>query len=70
MSSYIVNTLNDVGDGSLRQGIEYANDNTNTKITFSVNGVILLRCNLPKIKNPTTIIGNIHENNKPLITIY
>ena len=69
MSTYIVTNLNDSGIGSLRNGIIYANTNPNTIITFFINGNINLLSSLPKIINPTQIIGNLSGQNVPLITI-
>lgn len=70
MSSYIVKNTNDNGIGSLRQGIIFANNNTNTPttITFdiSANGEIKLESCLPKIKATTIINGNLDSNGKPL----
>lgn len=71
MTTYIVLNTNDSGPASLREGIEYANTRSNTKIIFNsmANGEIRLKSNLPKIIKPTQIIGNLDMNNKPLNTI-
>lgn len=63
MSIYIVKNLNDSGIESIRDGIIFANQNPNTKITFDNNltGQIKLSSSLPKILNPTQIIGNLVE---------
>ena len=39
MQIYTVNTLNDCGSGSLRDGILYANSNSKTKIVFDITGL-------------------------------
>lgn len=71
MSSYVVKNLNNSGSGSLREGINFANENSNTTITFELNlsGQIELNKPLPKIINPTKIIGNLNIDKKPYVTI-
>lgn len=71
MSSYVVKNLNNSGLDSLREGINFANKNPNTTITFELNlsGQIELNKPLPKIINPTKIIGNLNDDKKPYITI-
>lgn len=70
MSIYIVKNLDNSGIGSLRDGIIFANANPNTEITFDANlsGKIKLKNSLPKILNPTNIIGNL-VNGLPTISI-
>ena len=67
--TYIVTTLNDYGEGSLREGIKYANLNENTVVTFAVSGIIILNSDLPIIKNKTTITNNLTVEGIPSIVI-
>jgi len=56
MQVYTVNTLNDCGSGSLRDGISYANSNSKTKIVFDITGTIVLKKNLPKIRQEILMV--------------
>lgn len=67
-ASYTVENTNDDGIGSLRYGINFANNNSNTQIFFNslANGEIKLESCLPKITSPTRIIGNVDSSGNPL----
>lgn len=59
MKIYHVTNLNDYGDGSLRFGILYANENIGTTIQFQCRGKILLHDDLPVIQWTIKINGGI-----------
>ena len=65
-STYNVTNTNDDGNGSLRQGIIFANSKPNTTIIFVANGEIKLKSDLPKIKSNVSITGNLDINGRPL----
>jgi hypothetical protein len=71
-NNFVVNNLNDSGEGSLRQAIlDSNNSDKQNLITFSVEGIIKLCSRLPDIKTKTVINGITSQNysGKPLIEI-
>lgn len=68
MPNYKITTLNDYGLGSLREALNYSNQIPCTKIVFTIPGIVILTNDLPKIINPTMILGQIKDN-KPQNTI-
>lgn len=69
MVTYVVNTLKDHGQGSLREALNEATDDA--KIVFTVFGTIKLKSDLPNISHNRIILDatTLNYEGEPLITI-